>query len=221
MRRPSGDHGVGLAPRWASRGEAFPVGLQRVDAQIERRPARRRQHDTVIAEYFCKVRIEPLRIIADDVHKARRPPSAVSARRSVALNGSGEKASAIATRRSPRRPCRALAPSMPSRRPRGVSSSMIQALEARRRSVSQINPESRRDRRTGIAVRGAPSTGRFRGRNALGIDRCNDFNGGGQPGGRCHSRTFGWRKVFFLSMIFSKTGSRIMLQISNNIFSAK
>ena len=76
---------------------------------------------------------------------------------------------------------------MPSTRARGVSSSMIQALEARRRSTSQTRPG---DRGTiagaGIAMRGAPLLQRLRGRHALGVDGVDQFDGGGEPRSGSH-----------------------------------
>ena len=65
----------------------------------------------------------------------------VSAERSASLSGSGAKrapsqSAAIASVSMPRSSL-----SMPSTRARGVSASISQALDARRRSTSQISPE--------------------------------------------------------------------------------
>jgi len=53
---------------------------------------------------------------------------------------------------------------------------MIQALEARRRSTSQIRPEiAARSPERAKAVRGAPLLQRFRRRHALGVDGVDQF----------------------------------------------
>ena len=145
MRSPIGDHGVGVVPRCASRCQhLLALCLQRVDAQIERRAARHRGRlrDAVVAEHLRQIAVEPFRIIAGDMRPARRRASARSALRArhrsaaPAQNGRRRTSAAMASASRPRSSL-----SMPSTRARGVSSSMIQALEARRRSTSQIRPE--------------------------------------------------------------------------------
>ena len=84
MRRPSGDHGVGCAPRWASDGSifsrlAFSVLTRRSSGArlaIAVASATRSSPNTC-----ARWRIEPFRIIAGDMRAARRPASARSAPR--------------------------------------------------------------------------------------------------------------------------------------------
>ncbi len=99
MRRPIGDHGVGCAPRWASDGSIFSrVGLQRVDAQIERRPARHRGRlrDAVVAEHLRQMAVEPFRIIAGDVRRRLASEREVSAARSAVGQRLRREAAAVA-----------------------------------------------------------------------------------------------------------------------------
>ena len=72
MRRPIGDHGVGERAEMAERGENFfALGLERIDAQVERRPARHRGRfgDAIIAEHGRQRRIQPFGIIAGNVRR--------------------------------------------------------------------------------------------------------------------------------------------------------
>ena len=105
------------ASAWRRDASARPshllaLGLQRVDAQIERRAARHggRLRHAIFAEHGRKMRIEPFRIIAGDMAPARRRASARSARRArprrAAPAQSGRRRTAP---RSPRHPCRARA----------------------------------------------------------------------------------------------------------------
>ena len=194
MRRPIGDHGVGCAPRCVSeRQHLFALGLQRVDAQIERRAARHRGGlgHAVVAEHLRQMRVQPFRIIAGDV------------RRRVVERARGQR--------------RALGPAQRLRRKAfavaqiGDGIGIHAALEpehaehARARRVGVHQPGARRPppqhvpdqagnrravARAGIAMRGAPLLQRLRRGNALRVDGLDQFDGGGQPGSGGHSRTF-------------------------------
>ena len=72
MRRPDGDQRVGSAARCGERvGSLVARGLERVDAQIERRAARERRalRGPLVAEHARKMRIEPFRIVAGDMRR--------------------------------------------------------------------------------------------------------------------------------------------------------
>ena len=73
-------------------GRFVAVGLQRVDAQVERRARGKRRAllRARIAEGAREMRLEPFRIIAGDMRRARPSMSAASSRlRSSSLNASG------------------------------------------------------------------------------------------------------------------------------------
>ena len=101
MRRPIGDHGVGCGAEMLERGQhLFALGLQRVDAQIERRAARHRGRlrHAVVAEHGCQRRIQPFRIVAGDVRR-RAVEGARGERRSLGLaQRLRRKTSAVAQR---------------------------------------------------------------------------------------------------------------------------
>ena len=69
MRKPSGDHRVGVGRKIGKLGERLLARrLERVDAQVERRARgqRRAFRDALVAEGRGKLRIEPFRIVARD-----------------------------------------------------------------------------------------------------------------------------------------------------------
>ena len=213
MRRPIGDHGVGLAPRCGERGQhLLALGFQGVDAQIERRPARHRGRlgDAVIAEHLRQIAIEPFRIIAGDV------------RRRIVERSRGQRGALALAQRLRREPAAV------AQRGDGVdihaALELQHAQHARPRRIvvhdpgargapPQHVPDQAGDRGAvagaGIAVRGAPLLQRLRRRNALGVDGIDQFDGRGEPRCGSHSR---------LSVRERKSARA---QISSSIFSAK
>ena len=175
------------------RQHLLAVGLQGVDAQIERRAARHRGRlrHPVIAEHLRQIGIEPFRIVAGDVRgrvvqgsrgqrrafglgqRLRREPAAVAQRG----DGVGiEPALELQHAQHPR--------------PRRVGVHDPGAGGA----PAQHVPDQARDRGAiagaGIAMRGAPLLQRLRRGNAVCVDGADQFDGGGQPRCGSHSNTF-------------------------------
>ena len=194
MRRPIADHGVGVrAEMRQPRQNLFAIGLQRVDAQIQRRAARHRGcfGHPVVAEHFCQMRVQPFRIIAGNV------------RRCIVERARGQRR-ALGPAQRLRRKSLAVA-QIGDRLGRHAALEPEHAEHARARRVRVHQPGAGRPppqhvpdqacnrravARAGIAVRGAPLLQRLRRGNALGVDGLDQFDGGGQPGGGSHSRAF-------------------------------
>ena len=94
MRSPAGDQRVGSACRCASFGRMSSRSVdERVDAKIERRPARQRRAfgRTFLAERSRQMRVEPFRIVALTWAGALSSESSSSAALSASVSGSGAK----------------------------------------------------------------------------------------------------------------------------------
>ena len=139
MRSPSGDHRVGSTFKMRElRQHLLALGLERVDAHVERRAARQRRAlgAALVAKDPREMRIEPFRIFALHVRRRVLSERASNAARSASVNGAGAKRSplhsaAMAATSSPRSRC-----SMPSSTARGLASPMSQPDDALRRSAS-------------------------------------------------------------------------------------
>ena len=192
MRRPIGDHGVGVrAEMRQPRQHLFAIGLQRVDAQIERRAARHRGRlgHAVVAEHLCQRRVQPFRIIAGDVRR-RIVEGARGQRRAFGLaQRLRRKSFAVAQIGDSLGRHAALEPEHAEHaRPRRIGVHQPGAGCAPPQHVPDQACNRGAVARAGIAVRGAPLLQRFRRRNALRVDGLDQFDGGGQPGGGSHSK---------------------------------
>ena len=214
MRRPTGDHGVGLAPRCASEAEHLvALGLQRIDAQIERRAARHRGGlgHAIVAEHLSEIAD---RAIPDSRRRPaparRRAVREVSASRSASVSGAGAKrppshSAAIASTSSSRSSL-----SMPSRRARGR---IILHDPGAGGAPPQHVPDQARDRGAvagaGKAMRGAPVLQRLGGGHALARRWCRSVRSRRRVGLRGSFKSFGWSE------------RQLSHQIRRRIFSAK
>ena len=189
------------------RQHLFALGFQRIDAQIERRPARHRGRlgDAVIAEYLREIGIEPFRVIARNRRGSLRQRPLAERATLVRRQRLRRKTAAVA-QRGDRLDIEVTLKLQHAQRPRPRRIGLHDP--GARGVATQHVPDQTGDRGSiagaGIAVRGAPLLQRLGRRDALRVDGLDQFDGRGEPGSGGHSRAFGWT-----------------LQINSRIFSAK
>ncbi len=192
MRRPSGDHGVSAGAEMVERGEhLLPLGLQGVDAQVERRPARHRGRfrRAILAEHLRQIGIEPIRIVAGD----RRRRILCGARGERGTLGIGQwfgREPAAVAERTDRLGIHAALDLEHAEHPRARS--VVLHHPGARRAPAQHVPDQACDRRAiagaGKAMRRAPFLQRVRRGAALGFNVVDHFDRGGQTGSRRHCK---------------------------------
>ncbi len=187
-RRPRRRHGAEMRE---STQHLLALGLQGIDAQIERRAAchRRRLGDAVIAKDLRQISIEPFRVIAGDMRRRVFKRSRCQCR-------------TLALRQRLRRKPAAVAqgghrvgvdtPLEPEHAEHARARRVVVHDPRARCAPAQHIPDQAGDRgaiaRAGIAMRGAPFLQRLRRRNALGVDGVDQFDGGGEPRSGSHSK---------------------------------
>ena len=164
-------------------------GLQRIDAQVERRAARHRRgfRRTVIAEDLCKMGIEPFRIIPGDM-RGRIRDAARGQRRAFGVGKRfGREAAAVAQRRNRID----VQPPFQSQHSEQTRAGRVVVHDPGAGGLTAQHIIDQPRNRGAVAgagetVRGAPFLQRFRGRHPLAVDSLDHFNGGGEPRGWRH-----------------------------------
>ena len=179
LRRKIGERGGGLVA----------VGLERIDAQIERSAARQRRAfgGALFAEHLGEIRVEPFRIVAGDPRRGICQIGGGEPRPLAFAQGRRRKTSAVGERPDRIGIELALEPQHAERdRARAPLAHDVRA----RGAPAQRVVDQPRDRRpvagAGEAMREPPILERVARRAPPRLDIGDDLDGGGKAGARCH-----------------------------------
>ena len=208
-RRPSRRHGIEVGKQG---DRVLALSLDVVDAQIKRRPARKRGAlgGALVAEHAGEIRIEPFRVIAGHPGRRTLEIGRRKPRQLVRAQRLRRKASAIRQRGNGIGLELALEPqhAEQDRARARVAHDMDAGRTPAQRVVDQAR-ERGTVARAGEPVREPPVLERIGRRPVPRLDIGDDLDGGGEPGGGRHQMPMRMRRMKITHMRLSTTAPRM------------